>query len=165
MILQSRVFVNFNDEKDETDEKDQIDEFDEPTPGSSIAMTIRRYEDLKCWMAARELTQTVYRMTRAGGLASDFGLRNQMQRAAVSIMANIAEGFGRRADKEFTQFLYIAMGSSCEVQSHLYVALDEKYITRNQFDDAYEKVDKAGRMISSFIKYLRSGSSKEISRR
>jgi four helix bundle protein len=80
----------------------------------------------------------------------------QIQAAAISAMANIAEGFTRRSDKEFVQFLYIAMASTAEVQSHLYVALDQAYIAKNQFDDIYQQANKTGKMISNFIKYLRN---------
>jgi len=70
-------------------------------------------------------------------------------------MANIAEGFTRRSDKEFIQFLYISMASTAEVQSHLYVALDQAYIAKDQFDDIYQQANKTGKMISNLIKYLR----------
>jgi four helix bundle protein len=84
------------------------------------------------------------------------GLMDQMKRAAISIMANIAEGFSRRGNKEFVQFLFIAKSSAAELQSHLYVALDQGYIDRSEFDEIYREADKVQRKISSLIKYLKS---------
>jgi four helix bundle protein len=83
--------------------------------------TIRTFADLDAWKAARELTKLVYLATRGTAFAKDFGLRDQIRRAVVSIMANIAEGFGRSGSGEFIQFLAIAKGSACEVNSHIYV--------------------------------------------
>ncbi|MBZ5552563.1 MAG: four helix bundle protein [Acidobacteriia bacterium] len=119
-------------------------------------MTVHRFEDLKCWQEARELTKLIYGLTKSGGIHRDFGLRDQMRRASVSIMANIAEGFQRRAGREFVQFLYIAMASASEVKSHLYVALDQGYIAEEQFSYAYQYSGKTGKMISALIRYLRS---------
>jgi four helix bundle protein len=86
--------------------------------------------------------------------ASDHGLREQIRRAAVSIMSNIAEGFSRRTTKEFIQFLFIAKGSVAEVQSQLYVALDQSYITQEKFDELHSKSEGVARLISGFITYL-----------
>ncbi|MBZ5536085.1 MAG: four helix bundle protein [Acidobacteriia bacterium] len=119
-------------------------------------MTVHRFEDLKCWQEARELTKLIYGLTKSGGIHRDFGLRDQMRRASVSIMANIAEGFQRRADREFVQFLQVAMASASEIESHLYVALDQGYIAEEQFSNAYQCSGKTGKMISALIKYLRS---------
>jgi four helix bundle protein len=121
-------------------------------------MTVDKFEDLKCWQEARKLTKLIYALTKSGGLGRDFGLRDQMRRASVSIMANIAEGFQRRADREFVQFLFIAMASASEIKSHLYVALDQGYIAQEQFNNAYQYSGNAGKMISSLIKYLRNHS-------
>jgi four helix bundle protein len=121
-------------------------------------MTVDKFEDLKCWQEARELTKIIYALTKSGGLTRDFGLRDQMRRASVSIMANIAEGFQRRADREFVQFLYIAMASASEIKSHLYVALDQGYIAQEQFNNVFQCSVSAGKMISALIKYLRSPS-------
>lgn len=118
-------------------------------------MTVNRFEDLLCWQNARGLTKNIYDLSRAEKMKHDFGLQGQMRRAAVSIMANIAEGFLRRADKEFVQFLHIAMASASELKSHLYVALDQGYLTRDDFNLTYDTTDKVGRMISSLIRYLR----------
>ncbi len=84
--------------------------------------TFSRLEDIQVWQKARQLTKKIYEATANGKFAQDYGLRGQIQRASVSIMANIAEGFGRRSDKEFANFLNMAHGSVSEVQSHLYVA-------------------------------------------
>jgi four helix bundle protein len=87
--------------------------------------TFKKFEDIKAWQKAREVTRLVYTISRDKEFARDFGLRDQIRRASVSIMANIAEGHGRRSDKEFANFLNMARGSVEEVQSHLYVALDQ----------------------------------------
>ncbi len=115
---------------------------------------IERFEDIKSWQAARELTAGIYSMTRGNVFTRDASLRDQMRRASVSIMANIAEGFGRRSNKEFSNFLNMAHGSAAEVQSHLYVALDQTYITRGDFDEFYAKADDISKMIQAFMKYL-----------
>jgi four helix bundle protein len=119
-------------------------------------MKVSRFEDLECRQVARELTQSIYRQTTDGKFSRDHSLRDQMQRAGLSIMANIAEGFMRRSDKEFVQYLYTAMASSAEVQSHLYVALDAGYMTKDEFRSLYEQAGTTGRLISGLIKYLRS---------
>ena len=89
---------------------------------------IQKFEDILAWQKARELTREIYTHAKAGLFAKDFGLRDQVQRAAVSIMGNVAEGFDRGGDKEFIQFLSISKGSCGEVKSHLYVALDQQYV-------------------------------------
>jgi len=119
-------------------------------------MKVTRFEDLDCWKEARILVQKVYNATENNKFGRDLRLAGQIQSAATSSMANIAEGFIRRSDREFTQFLYIAMSSSAEVRSHLYVALDRGYIDEADFDTIYDQADKVGRMISNLIKYLRS---------
>ena len=93
--------------------------------------TFRSLEDIQAWQKARQVTRMIYEITSEGGFARDYGLRDQIRRASVSIMANIAEGFGRRSDKEFANFLNVAHGSVSEVQSHLYVALDLNYTDQN----------------------------------
>lgn len=118
-------------------------------------MRITRFEDLDCWKEARVLVQFVYEATRDGNFKKDMRLTSQIQAAATSCMANIAEGFIRRSDKEFNQFLYISMSSSAEVRSHLYVALDQSYIDQTLFDKIYGQSDKVGKMISNLVKYLR----------
>ena len=117
-------------------------------------MKISRFEDLEVWQQARELTRWVYKLTANGRFSRDYGLKDQMRRASVSIMANIAEGFSRRGDKEFTQFLFVAKSSAAELQSHAYVALDQGYITETDFKGLYESLDHISRMLSNFIKRL-----------
>lgn len=115
-----------------------------------------RFEEIVAWQRARELVGEVYRATTNGKFNKDFGLRDQIRRASVSIMLNIAEGFARRTNKEFSQFLFVAHGSVAEVQSALYVAMDQKYITRETFDKLYSDCTEISRMISGLIKYLRT---------
>jgi four helix bundle protein len=118
-------------------------------------MRISKFEDLDCWQEARLLVRKIYEATKDGNFKKDMRLTSQIQSAATSSMANIAEGFERRSDKEFVQFLYIAMASAAEVKSHLYVALDQAYIEKKQFDDIYDQARKTAKMISALIKYLR----------
>jgi four helix bundle protein len=91
-------------------------------------MQVRNFEELEIWKEARRLTQEIYRLTRDPKFSKDFGLSSQIQRAAISIMSNIAEGFERGGNQEFTQFLYVAKASCGEMRSQLYVALDQGYV-------------------------------------
>jgi len=117
---------------------------------------IDRFEDVVAWQKARLLTKEIYAHTRAAEFAKDFGLKDQIQRASVSTMSNIAEGFERGDDKEFLQFLSTSKGSCGEVKSNLYVALDQKYIVQPQFEHLYAKADEVGKLIFSFMDYLRN---------
>jgi len=119
-------------------------------------MKLSRFEDLECWQAARDLVRRVYSLTSDSAFRNDLRLSRQIQAASSSVMANIAEGFVRRSTKEFIQFLFIAMSSAAEVQSHLYIALDQGYIDQNQFDEIYQQANKTGMIISGLIKYLRT---------
>jgi len=119
-------------------------------------MKLSRFEDLQCWQEARALTQMVYAATRAAAFRKDLRLSGQIQAASASVMANIAEGFMRHSDREFIQFLFMAMSSTAEVQSHLHVALDQGYIQEGGFDGLYEQTGKTAMIISGLIKYLRS---------
>ena len=119
-------------------------------------MAIERFEDIEAWQTARGLTQQIYYATAQGQFARDFGLRDQIQRAAVSIMANISEGFDSQSNKAFIQFLGYALRSATEVQSHIYVALDQEHISRDVFDDLYQRAVKAKSIIHGFIRYLRN---------
>lgn len=118
--------------------------------------TFKRFEDIQAWKKARELTRDVYRyrVTKARDFARDFGLRDQIRRSSVSIMANIAEGFARRSDKDFAHFLNVARSSAAEVQSHLYVALDQEYIDADSFDVIYGKIEETSKMIFGLVKHL-----------
>ena len=108
---------------------------------------IERFEDLIAWQKARELTKNIYKITRQGEFKNDFGLRDQIRRASVSVMSNIAEGFERGGRSEFHQFLVIAKGSCAELRSHLYVALDADYIDTQTFQRLYTVAEEAKRVI------------------
>jgi four helix bundle protein len=118
-------------------------------------MPAKYFEDLDVWKEARRLTNEIYAATTNAAFANDFGLRDQIQRAAVSVMSNIAEGFERGGNQEFLQFLYIAKGSCGEVRSQLYVALDRAYITKEQFVPMLTSLKKLSGMLGSLIDYLR----------
>lgn len=117
---------------------------------------IERFEEIEAWKQARKLTKAVYRVTRSGSFHEDLGLRDQLQRAAVSTMANIAEGFDGGSNREFIKFLGYAFRSGTEVQSHLYVALDQAYITQRDFDSIYELTVQVKSLVWGFTRYLRS---------
>ncbi|MFC1876088.1 four helix bundle protein [Thermodesulfobacteriota bacterium] len=120
-------------------------------------MTIERFEDIEAWKEARILVNLVYRAIGINEyFRKDFRLVNQIQGAAVSTMSNIAEGFSRRSNKEFIQFLFISKSSAAEVQSQLYVALDQNYITQDIFIDIYNQAETVSKLNSGFIKYLKS---------
>ncbi len=116
---------------------------------------LKKFEDLACWREARELALRIYEVTKGESFKRDFQLINQIRGAAISIMANIAEGFTRQSDREFIHFLFIAMASAAEVTSHLYCALDQKYLRKDEFDDIYLKGQRTAEMVSGLIKYLR----------
>jgi len=118
-------------------------------------MKIDRFEEIESWKGARDLTSEIYRMTKKDGFVRDFGLKDQIQRASVSIMANIAEGFDSGSKRNFILFLNYAYRSASEVQSLLYVTLDCNYITQNEFEFAYKKATDIKNLIGGFIKYLR----------
>jgi four helix bundle protein len=115
----------------------------------------KKLEDIMAWQKARQATKLVYQITSNGDFSRDFGLRDQIRRASVSIMANIAEGYGRRSDKEFSNFLNIAHGSIAETQSHLYVALDLNYLPQNDFGKIYSLLDEVSKMVMSLTQHLR----------
>ena len=119
---------------------------------------ITRFEDIECWQKARELTRSIYQITSQGGFARDFSLKDQIRRASVSSMANVAEGFEREGNKEFVQFLTYSKGSAAEVKSHLYVALDARFISDDQFKTTYDLAEQTGRLLGGFIRYLESSS-------
>lgn len=117
--------------------------------------TFTRLEDIQVWQKARQLTRKIYEITANGDFAKDYGLKNQIQRASVSMMANIAEGFGRRSDKEFANFLNMDHGSVSEVQSHLYVALDLSYINKSSLAELNGLLDEVSRMSLVLAQHLR----------
>lgn len=116
--------------------------------------TFTRFEEIESWKKARELTGAVYRITREPELARNYGLRDQLRRASVSIMANIAEGFGRGGNREFISFLSMARGSCAETKSHLYVAKDAAELSEADFDRLYAKATEVEGLISGLMKYL-----------
>ena len=115
---------------------------------------ITRFEEIQAWQTARELTNGVYALTKQGDFSRDYGLRDQIRRAAISTLSNIAEGFESRSDVQFINYLGMARPSAGEVRVQLYIALDQKYISSEQFQEAYELADKTSRQIANFIKYL-----------
>ncbi|VEN73023.1 Four helix bundle protein [Candidatus Desulfarcum epimagneticum] len=116
--------------------------------------TIKKFEDINAWKVARELVKEVYDISASGDMKKDFGLSDQIKRAGASVMANIAEGFARKSSKDFCRFLFMAKASAAEVQSHLYIALDQKYIHHEKFHQLYEKSEYIQKLLSNFIKYL-----------
>ncbi len=117
-------------------------------------MKIKKFEDLESWKKARKLTNGVYEATAAGSFTRDFGLKDQIRRASISILSNIAEGFERGGDREFLQFLAIAKGSCGEVRAQLYIALDQGHLSQELFERLFNNADEIGRMISGLMKYL-----------
>lgn len=121
-------------------------------------MKIERFEDIESWQIARKLTQDIYRVAKQGEFGKDFGLKDQITRAAGSIMHNISEGFDGGSNAEFIKFLRYAQRSASEVQSQLYIALDQKYISDDEFTALYESAKSAKNKIGALIAYLlRSG--------
>jgi four helix bundle protein len=118
--------------------------------------TYTTFEELKCWQAARDLVREVYAITNELNVSKDFALKDQIRRAAISAMSNIAEGYGRNSQKEFIQYLSIARGSSYEVQSQLYIFIDNNYITTEQFAELKSLTLKTANLINGFIKYLKA---------
>lgn len=115
----------------------------------------KRFEDIKAWQKLREVTKEIYRLTTNENFSKDYDLKSQIRRASISIMANIAEGFGRHSDKEFANFLNIAHASACKVQSHLYIALDLNYINEDCFNKLYTLLGEICRMIYALSGHLR----------
>lgn len=119
-------------------------------------MKITRFEDLECWKEARKLVNMVYEAIRESKtFRNDYRLKDQSIGAAISVMGAIPEGFARRSNREFIQYLFISLSSAAELQSHFYVALDQKYVTQETFDRIYQQTEKVGRMDSNLITYLR----------
>ncbi len=117
--------------------------------------TIEKFEDLEAWKISREIVKDIYRISKTEIFCRDFGLCNQIQRASVSIMSNIAEGFERDGNKEFINFLSIAKGSLGEVRAQLYIALDQNYISESEFNSICGKIIQNGKVIAGLINYLK----------
>jgi four helix bundle protein len=116
------------------------------------------FQDIDAWQLARHLTKNIYEMTNRGKFMNDFGLTNQLQRSAVSIMSNIAEGFEREGNKEFIHFLSIAKGSNGEVLSQLIIAKDIGYITEKQYAELMALTEKIANKLGGLIRYLKENS-------
>ncbi len=116
---------------------------------------IEKFEDIEAWKLSREISRLVYEVSRNERFAKDFALVNQIRRASISILSNIAEGFERDGDKEFIQFLAIAKGSCGEVRAQLYIALDQDYLDEAKFTSIVSKLVETSKMLSGLIKYLR----------
>ena len=108
---------------------------------------IEKFEDFIAWQKARKLTRQIYNATNLPAFSRDFGLKDQIRRAAVSIMSNIAEGFERRRPSEFHQFLSIAKGSCAELRSQLYIALDVEYIPQTRFRELMSIAEEVGQVV------------------
>jgi len=113
------------------------------------------FEDLEIWKLARNLTSKIYKSTNKGLFVKDYGLRDQIRRAAVSIMSNISEGYERGGNQEFYQFLSIAKGSSGEVRSQLYIAADQGYINQAESETLINEFKKLSIMINKFMAHLK----------
>ena len=116
--------------------------------------TIERFEDILGWQSGRELCNLVYTLTKKDSFSRDFGLRDQIRRAAISVISNIAEGYESQNNRTFIRFLYIARASSGEVRAQAYIALDQKYISQEEFDQLYTLSTQTSRRIAGFISYL-----------
>ena len=123
-------------------------------------MSVKYFEDLETWKLSRKLTNKIYSISNDGKFAKDFGLRDQIRRAAVSIMSNIAEGYERGGNQEFIQFLSIAKASCGEVRSQLYVVMDQGYMNKKECEQLIDNGRKLSIMINNFIEYLKGGTYK-----
>ncbi len=117
--------------------------------------SFKTFKDIEAWQQARGLTQDIYAISSNGAFAKDFGLRDQIRRASVSIMSNIAEGHERSGTGEFVQFLSMAKGSAGEVESHLCVAFDLGYLDKSTFDRLSSATTETARLIGALMQYLR----------
>ncbi len=125
--------------------------------------TIKRFEEIDAWQTARRLTQYVYEPSSKGTFARDFALRDQMRRAAISIMSNIAEGFESRTPSLFIEFLGRAKGSAGELRAQAYVLLDAGHITRPEFERLFKECELCSGQISRFISYLQKRKTQLVS--
>jgi len=124
--------------------------------------TIKKFEHLFSWQKARELTKYVYSLTKKSELSKDYGLKDQIQRSSVSVMANQAEGFTRGTKLELINYFYIAKGSAGEVQSHLYACLDAGYISESEFQKAYGLAEESQKLIQHFVDRVKADGRKGI---
>ncbi len=117
--------------------------------------TFKSFEDIEAWQKSRALTRRIYDHSNKGFLSRDFSLRDQMRRACISMMSNIAEGFERSGTGEFLQFLAISKGSTGELRAHLYIALDQGYLDKEIFDELSSQAKEISRMVGSLMNYLK----------
>ena len=117
--------------------------------------TIRRFEEMICWQAARDLVNLVYRFTKGEQFKRDYELVNQIRRSAVSTMANMAEGFHRNSKKDFIKFLDYSRASVAETVSHFYVAFDQGYITETELKELQRQADTVWKSTNGFMTYLK----------
>jgi four helix bundle protein len=118
-------------------------------------MAAKKFEDLNVWVKSKELSVLIYQLTNDGEFKKDFGLRDQLRRASVSIVSNIAEGFERNGNKEFSRFLSLAKGSAGEIRAQLYISRELKYINEMEFNSLSEKVTEVSKMLSGLMDYLK----------
>ena len=118
--------------------------------------SIQRFEDLIVWQKSRELNKRIYSITSDSNFNKDYSLRDQIRRASISILSNIAEGFDRSGNKEFIQFLSIAKGSASELRAQLYVAFDLNYLSKDEFDYIFQLINEIGKMLTGLMNYLKS---------
>src|SRR5512137_683040 len=124
-------------------------------------MKIVHFEDLECWKEARKLVNMVYEaIGESKAFQNDYRLKDQSIGAATSVMGTIPEGFARRSNREFIQYVFISLSSAAELQSHFYVALDQRYVSREAFNRIYQQAEKVGKMDSNLISYLRESDRK-----
>lgn len=115
---------------------------------------VERFEDLQCWKEARVLANMIYSLCSNGKFSKDFGFQDQIKRASISVMNNIAEGFSRYSRKEFIRYLNISQSSASEVKSMLYVIEDLNYEAKDKLQNIHDQIDKTRNLILAFIKYL-----------
>ena len=116
--------------------------------------TVKRFEDLECWQEARKLVRTIYALTKNSDFKGDFELKNQVRRSAISIMANISEGFHRNSNKDFMRFLDYSRSSIAETISHCFIALDQEYIDNTEMEEVKQQSELIWKKINNFISYL-----------
>jgi four helix bundle protein len=125
-------------------------------------MSVKRFEELEVWVEAKNFSVSIYKLSDIDSFKKDFSLRDQIRRASVSIVSNIAEGFERNGNKEFIQFLSYAKGSAGEVRAQLYILKELNYISNENFDVLYLKIESISKMISGFMNYLKQSELKGV---
>lgn len=118
-------------------------------------MSVKKFEELEVWIASKELAVLIYKATESDCFRRDYSLKDQIRRASISLVSNIAEGFERNGNKEFIQFLSIAKGSAGEIRAQLYVIMELGYIEQQEFETLNEKATAISKMLSGFINYLK----------